>query len=181
MPQSFQDFLQAVQTAKQRYPRISNIPMALTTGKGPFFSETYEPEDPQNPQRGDWTVQLRSPGAIANKAQWPSVVGLEALHPLFAQDPKYQAFTKQFTGMMTPGQLADARRAYARDVQMGATNPQHEPFDKWLQRVQAQEYIRGGIFTDVIPNWVGPKGEGHYTPEEMQLLDKIKAYLQSQG
>ena len=169
---------QAVTTEQQRYPRIANVPMALTTGVGPGYSETYEPDDPQNPVQGKWNVQLRDPNAISNQTQWPSDVGLEAIHALQANDPRYQSMTKQFTQMMSPGQLADAHQAYLRDQKTFGTT---EPFDKWLQRVQAQEYIRGGIFTDVIPNWVGPKGEGHYTPQETQLLDQIKGYLQGQG
>lgn len=167
---------QAVTEAKTKYPRFANIPIKLTTGKGPGWSETYEPEDEQNPHPGNWTVQLRSPEAINGKVPHSSTIGFEMIHALQASDPQYQKMTDRFVKSMTPDQLADARKAYVRDKKVFGTT---ESFDKWLPRVQAQEYIRGGIFTDVIPNWVGAKGEGRYTPEQTKLLDQIRQYLQT--
>ena len=76
---------------------------------------------------------------------------------------------------MTPEQVGATKRLYDKEVQQG----EQRPFDKWLQTVQAQEYIRGGVFPKLIPNWVGPKGEGRYTPQQMKLFQKIQGYLGS--
>ena len=169
-------YAQAVTEAKQKYPRFANIPIKLTTGSGPGWSETYEPDDKENPHPGNWTVQLRSDEAKNGKVPHSSTVGFEMIHALQANDPQYQKMTDQFVKSMTPSQLSSAKQAYQRDKKVFGTT---ESFDKWLPRVQAQEYIRGGIFTDVIPNWVGPKGEGQYTPQQTQLLGQIKNYLQT--
>jgi hypothetical protein len=174
---------EAVAAAKQQWPRIKNIPIKLTTGSGPGYSETYGPQetggDGGNPYPGNWTVQLRNPGVVKDRSQWQDYIGLEALHPLYAEDKGYQDLTNQFVKSMTPDQLRASQNAYEHDKKLfGDTG---EAFDKWLPRVQAQEYIRGGIFTKAIPNWVGPQGEGGYTPEQMKLLDKIKEYLGSNG
>jgi hypothetical protein len=156
--------------------------MKLTSGSGPGYSETYEPDEKGaggNPYPGNWTVQLRNPGVIKDPSQWQDYIGLESLHPLYAQDQGYRALTNEFVKSMTPEQMRSARTAYQRDKKIfGDSN---EPFDKWLPRVQAQEYIRGGIFTKAIPNWIGPKGEGGYTPAQMKLLQKIKNYLETDG
>ena len=169
-------FQSAVTTAKQQYPRIANIPFMLTKGTGPGWSETYEPEDDLNPHRGSWTVQLRSQEALANPHKWADTVALESIHALQANDKRYQQFTDRFVKSMTPEQTSDAKRAYERDKKVfGVT----EPFDKWLSRVQAQEYIRGGVFPHAVPGWIGPKGEGRYTPEQMKLMDEITQYLKT--
>lgn len=189
-PQSFptstlgpDPFAAAVMQAKQQYPRFAKLPLALTKGTGPMYSETYPPEEDENPVPGKWTIQLRSPEALGDQKKWPDEVSLEAIHGLQATDPGYQKLTDEFVHSMTHDQLSDARRAYQRDMKNAGGNfmntGQPEPFDSWMKRVQAQEYIRGGIFTKVIPNWIGPKGEGRYTPAQMKLLDKIKNYLQT--
>lgn len=168
---------QAVEAAKQQYPRFAKYPIALMRGgAGPDYSETYPPDEEGNPKPGNWTIQLRSKDALENK-NTTSQIGLEMIHALFADDPKYQKFTDQFIQSMTPNQMAATKRAYQRDLK---ENPDDKPaWNDWLRRVQAQEYIRGGIFTDVIPGWVGPKGEAGYTPQQMQLLSQIKQYLQT--
>lgn len=121
-------------------------------------------------------MQLRDSGVKNDPSAWKDYIGLESLHPLYANDKGYQELTKEFVKTLkaNPAQMADIHRAYDRDKKVFGTK---ESFDKWLPRVQAQEYIRGGIFTKQIPGWVGPKGEGRYTPEQMKLLDRIKQYL----
>lgn len=175
------DFIQAVARSKQQYPRFNSLPLALTTGTGPGYSETYPPTEDYNPQPGKWTVQMRDPKTIADVKHYPSNVSLEAIHGLEATDPGYQSLTRQFIASMTPEQIRSSREVYNRDTRgsnfMNTGKP--ESFDSFMNRVQGQEYIRGGIFTDVIPNWVGPKGEGRYTPNQMSLLEHIKQYLQT--
>ncbi len=165
----------AVGQSQKQYPRFADIPLALTTGVGPGFSETYPPSESNNPQPGKWTVQLRDPKAIADRKNWPDMVSLEAIHALQQNDPVYQIRSQQFIDSMTPGQQADSHRAYQRDrTEFGNT----EPYEEYLPRVQAQEYLRGMLFPKVIPNWVGPKGEGQYTPQQMGLSKVIQSYLQ---
>lgn len=170
----------AIQQAKQQYPRIARIPFKLTTGKGPGMSETFEPDDEDNPHKGNWTVQLRHPSVVNNPASWPDYIALESLHPLYAQDKGYQGLTDQFVKSMTPAQLADAKRGFARDQQMFPEDKGKTTFNDWLPRVQAQEYIRGMIFPKASPGWLGPQGEGRYTPQQLQLGAQIQKYLQSQ-
>lgn len=176
---TFDPYADAIQQAQATYPRIKSIPFALTVGKGPGMSETYEPDEKGeggNPFPGKWTVQLRNPEVIQNRSIWPDYIALESLHPLYAQDKGYQQLTQQFVKSMTPDQLADARKAYKRDTEVfGVT----ESFDKWIGRVQAQEYIRGMLFPKVIKNWLGPSGEGRYTPNQLKLGRQIDQYLRS--
>lgn len=166
----------AVKAAKTKYPRFAHLPIKLTAGKGSGWSETYEPTEQTNPHPGHWTVELRSPKALAGN--YDSTIGFEMIHALQATDPQYKKFTNQFVQSMTPQQIKDSKMVYEREKKEFPEDA-NEPFQEWLPRVQAQEYIRGGIFTDVIPNWVGPKGDGKYTPEQTQLLGQIKNYLQT--
>ncbi len=165
----------AVAQAKQQYPRIADLPLALSVGRGPFMSETFQPDDPQNPLPGKLNVELRNPGVIADKSKWPDYVALEAIHGLQATDPQYQQFTKQFVQSMTQPQLADAKTRYQKLQQDGFGGS----YEDYLHDVQAQEYIRGMVFTKAIPNWIGPKGEGKYTPQQLQLGQQITRYLKT--
>ena len=168
--------------AKAKYPRLANYPIKVTSAGPPIDngSETYPPTEDQNPHPGNWTIQLNPKKMTGDPVD---NVGLEMIHTLQGADPQYQKFTDQFVRSMTPGQLADSQRAYKRDMKDAGDNFMNtgkpESFDSWMRRVQGQEYIRGGIFTKVIPNWIGPKGEGRYTPEQTKLLDQIKQYLQT--
>lgn len=166
----------AVATAKQRYPRLAGLPIALTMGTGPYESETYEPTDKANPMPGQWNIQLRSPKSMADPSIFPDTVASESLHALYAKDPQYQAQTKAFVSSMTPDQLGAAKKAYERQK---ATNNDvgNETFQQWLPRVQAQEYIRGHLFPNVNPGWTGPQGEGGYTPQQQKQLTALKSYL----
>jgi hypothetical protein len=175
-PAAQNPFDSAVATAKATYPRIASVPMKLTTGSGPGMSETFEPNDNSNPARGNWTVQLRDQSVVNDKSMWPDYVGLEALHPLYANDKGYQNLTDQFVKSMTPEQTADAQRTYQDQKKIWPTD---ESFDKWLPRVQAQEYIRGMIFPKAAPGWMGADGEGKYTPEQLQLGHEISQYLRT--
>lgn len=160
--------------AKARWPRLAKYPIR-TTALGPPIptgSETYPPNEDNNPFRGNWTIQLNPKKMTGDPV---SNVGLEMIHTLQGADPQYQKFTEQFIQSMTPDQKRSTQRLYAKEKADG----EHRSYDQWLRTVQAQEYIRGGIFTDVIPNWVGPKGEGGYTPKQMKLFDQIKGYLQT--
>ncbi len=141
------------------------------------MSETFPPDERGNPNPGNWTVQLRDPSVVKDKSVWPEYVGLESIHQLQAKDTKYQQFTEQFVKSMTPDQQRAARRTYDRNKKLFGEDAR--PYDQWLRDVQAQEYIRGGIFTKAIPGWIGPKGEGGYTSAQMKLLDQIKQYLQT--
>lgn len=163
---------QAVMDAKQQYPRLTKWPVVLDVGKGEGYSETYPPDEDANPHRPMWTVQLRHPSVVGDPSKWPDYLGLESLHWLQKEDPKYQQFTSQFINSMTDRQLGDAYQSYQREGD-------HRSFSEWLHTVQAQEYIRGGLFPRAIPNWLGPKGEGAYTPDQMRLLKQINQYLRS--
>src|SRR6266851_2227108 len=102
-------FAQAVAEAQAKYPRFAHLPIKLTQGNGPGWSETYEPADRNNPHPGNWTVQLRSKDALSGKVPYSSTIGFEMIHALQQSDPQYRAFTDQFIKSMTPEQLRDAR------------------------------------------------------------------------
>ena len=168
----------AVAQAKKKYPILSKLPLLMTTGSGPYESETYEPTDTTNPYPGKWNIQLRSEQSMRDQSLLPDTVASEGLHALYALDPRYRAATKAFGASMTQDQLDASRKMYEREKAQN-NDIGSESFEEWLPRVQAQEYIRGYLFPNVNPGWTGPKGEGQYTVQQMQLLDQLKNYLQT--
>lgn len=167
---------EAVTQALSKYPWLRKLgPLALVQGTGPGESETYLPQDSDNPVPDHFTVQLRSARSSNNPNLWVDTLASEGLHGLQARDPIYQQFTKEFVSSMTPDQIADSRRAYQEDKKIFGDDG--EPFQQWLPRVQAQEYIRGFVFPALNPGWTGPRGEGGYTPFQQKLLQRLKERL----
>lgn len=188
MPDASQNDLDgAVALAKQQFPRLANWNVKLTTGerKGdddPRQSETYFPDDPDNPTPGTWNLQLLNPKTIADKSLWPQYVGLESLHWLQDQDPQFQNYTEQFVKSMTPQQHADARQRYTEELaqayqQPGNVGENLKSYDNWLRKVQALEYIRGGGMFPTS-SWL-KDNEGGYTPDQMKLMGQITNYLKT--
>jgi hypothetical protein len=165
----------ALKEAVRRYPDLSTLPLAVTTGTGPYQSETYQPNDPENPMRGTLNVELRSRRS-QDLSTLPDWIGFESIHGLQQQDPIYQQFHQAFARTLTSDQLANSKQAYKREK---AQDPHGiGSFDDWLQNAQVPEYIRGYVFSDAVPGWVGPDGEGQYTSHQTALLNRLKQYLQ---
>jgi hypothetical protein len=158
----------AVNKTLQRYPAFSTLgPIELTEGNGPYQSETYLPNDPDNPDPGKLDIQLRS-AESKDPGKYEDEVASEALHGVEATDPVYRALTQQFVKSMTPDELAESKQVFK---QQGGG----ESFKDWLPRVQAQEYIRGALF----PKLDDPTGEwrSQLTPGQVKLMRLIQAYL----
>lgn len=168
----------AVQQANREYPRLAQYNMQLTYDpklQAQFGSETYPPtgEDARYP--GHWTVAM-GPKVYQNKQAWPGLVALEGLHPLQAEDPKYQGMVAQLQKMLTPEQLTQLRGIYTKSLP-----DEHRSFEQWLPQVQMQELIRDRLFA---PYWhkyegapVGGWNEYNLNPEQQKLIDQIDAYM----
>lgn len=179
----------AVTEAKRRYPRFANLPLSLTYNpQRDWNSETYPPEEEGNPKPGQWDVDMgRAPYAQQPKT-WPELVGLEAIHGLQDTDPTYQRLVDAVIQSYTPEQMARARRAFQRDRTNGSVS---NDFGHYLRWVDAQEVIRGRLWGKLFrdteqpyrKNEQGDVGANNpwegYTPQQINLLDTIQAYLQS--
>lgn len=165
----------AIQRARLQYPwmkRFGNI--ALTQGTGAGESESYMPTAEDNPRPGSYTVQLRK--AANNPSYWPALLGRETIDWLARTDPVYKKAAAAFIKSMTPKQLSDARWAYQQDLK-DFPEDKDRSFEDFLKGAQAQEYIGAYLVPESSPGWMGPKGEGQYTPEQIKLLDGLKTYL----
>jgi hypothetical protein len=169
----------AVQQAMTQYPWLSRLgaPLKLTQGSGPGESESYMPHTDENPDRGNYTVELRSANAKKDSGVWPALMASESMDWLARQDPTYQQFAEEFRKTMTPRQLRNSQRAYQRDQKDFGEHLGSSDFEDWLKKVQVQEYIRGYLFPTVAPGWKGEGGEGGYTPKQEQLLGQLHSYL----
>lgn len=166
----------AINQASQRYPWMKRFggKVALTQGTGAGESESYMPGAPDNPKPGNYTVQLRK--ASSDPSYWPALLGRESIDWLARSDPAYQAVRQAFINSMTHQQRTASQGAYARDKKDfpgGVSNN----FDDWMRDVQAQEYIGAYLVPESSPGWTGPNGEGQYTPEQIQMLDRLKQHL----
>lgn len=180
--------LAAVKQAKQQWPRLAGWDVNLTTGSGPFMSETFSPEEPDNPTPGQWNIELRNPKTVANQGLWPEYVGLEGLHYLQTTDPQFQNLTEQFIASMTPEQHQRERARYQQQLSQALEEPgankqrilspesNLSSYDRWLRQVQALEYIRGG---GMFPKSIGKQSDRGYTAAQSKLLGQITDYLKT--
>jgi hypothetical protein len=155
----------AITKAREQYPwlRLINAPIKLTTGTGPYMSESYGPEDKGNPERGSFTVQMRNKGLIDDPEQWPTLLGREAIDYIARHDPTYQRIAKQFRLAMTPEQLEFSRGRYGKKSDAG--------FEDFMREAELQEYL-GGYMVG-WPEWKNMK----YSPAQRKLLDELNSYL----
>ena len=166
----------AVVSAVKQYPWLGRLgaPISLTTGDGPYQSESYMPDAEDNPTKGHFTVQLRSEKMKNNQDIWPHLIASEGLDYLARKDPTYQVFAQAFTESMTTDQILNSYDRYQREVELSG---EKRSFQEFLKGAQVQEYIRGYLFPKAAPGWTGPKGEGKYTSDQARLLTMLQAYL----
>jgi hypothetical protein len=93
---------------------------------------------------------------------------------LARQDPVYQSAAQAFGESMTDEQRKTSRARYER---LQKTFGDLGTFDDFLKESEIQEYMRGYLFSDVIPGWAGKGGKGQYTPEQERMMDSLKDYL----
>jgi hypothetical protein len=177
----------AVAEAQRRYPRIKDIPMAMTLNpQRAKNSETYAPEDSDNPVPGKWTVDFGREPYGSHPASWPETIALESLHALQHDDPNYVTMTERIVESMTPQQLKQARDLYNRQQkeygiseQFPATDPHDEAFQKYLRMVHVQEMVRGPLWGNFFQQYEGGSGgdEWNLTPKQQQIIGQIHNYL----
>jgi hypothetical protein len=166
----------AQQEALDKYPFLQRLgaPIVLTQGEGPFESESYMPQSSDNPQPGNYTVQLRNKDLINDPSRWSGILGREGLDWVARQDPVYQSAAQAFKDSMSDEQRKTSRTRYDRlQKDFGDVGT----FDDFLKESEIQEYMGGYLFSDVIPGWTGEKGKGQYTPEQERMMDSLKDYL----
>jgi hypothetical protein len=166
-------FDKAVQAAVKKYPWLSKLdaPIKLTAGTGPYETESFMPHEQENPEQGFYVVQLRSPRSKSNPALWPAILASESLDWLARMDPYYMKWSQAFLASMTNDQKANIARRYNNRLPDDSSN-----YPRFLRNM-IQEYVRGYLFPEVAPGWIGPKGEGGYTPSQIQLLEALKSHL----
>jgi hypothetical protein len=171
MPDSRSDpYAAAVQQAMQQFPwlRRMNVPIRLTTGTGPYMSESYDPAAEENPYPGNFVVQLRNPQLVKDQSQWPSALGREGMDYMARHDPFFQSTARQFRTLMPPQQIAVARQRYQNEV---ARNGETRSFEDFLKGAELQDMIGGYVFD--MPGW----RNFQYSQQQRQLLDKLKGYM----
>lgn len=161
----------AVKEAKTRYPWLKRFDkVAITKGNGPYESESYMPDATDNPKPGHYTVEVRSDNMKKNPQQWADLLGREGLDWLARSDPVFQSTAQQFVASMSDKQIKRSRERFKEEGSKGT-------FDDFMREAEAQEYIGGYLTPQAAPGWTGPKGEGQYTPEQIRLLEQLRAYL----
>lgn len=172
-------YVSAVQQAKALYPALAPYPITLTSNLNRVGnSETYSPTEGENPVPGKWNVEMWKGPYAQNQASWPELIGLEGLHILQQEDPRYRQLTQQLAGMLTGHQRADADRMYARDQKLFNVT---EPKESFLQHVFVPEFIRDQLWGDYFKKYEGGPGANErtadFTPEERSQIANIAAYM----
>lgn len=163
--------------ARKQYPILGS--MAVNTVRTPLpndnrMLEFWPPNEagdkqyprPQGLPMGQVGVQIISPDTK------PSDVAADIVsHYLVNTDPtlkkEYQQFAKTF-------QTPDEQKRLREDYQWDKTHSgEDRPFDQWTQQTRIPAYLRGYVFQQ----WPQNTYDKMYTPDQIKLLDAIKATL----
>lgn len=166
----------AIQQAQGDYPWLKRFgDIALTSGNGPFESESYMPKNPENPTPGRYGVQLRSAREKSDPTGWPALLGREGVDWLARTDPAYKKVAYLFKQSMTPEQLKRSHQRFAKE-QAEYPPERKVSFDDWLHEAELQEYIGAYLVPELDPSGELQKEFG-LTPEQKSLLDVLKQHL----
>ena len=176
-------FSAATSSVQQRFPRLKNVPLNVTTGSGPYESEVYQPWQEDNPAKGKFTVQLRSDQAKSQRGRMlEDSIAAESFHHLGTLkpdgtpvDPEWWNLKQQFRQTLTPGDLKLAKQHWQEEQKSG----EKRSFDDFLNHNYLDMFVRGYIFPESQgQEWVDRKGK--WNPKQAAVLEKMKQLLQSQ-
>lgn len=156
------------------------MPLAATTGSGPYESEVYQPWDDQNPNKGKFTVELRSAKSKGQTGQaLQDSIAAESFHYLGATkpngipvDPTWYKLKQQFRQTLTPRDLELAKQHWQEEQKSG----EKRSFDQFMNQSYLDMFVRGYIFPESQGReWVNRKGK--WPAQQSAVLDKMKQLL----
>lgn len=164
--------------ARKQYPILESLPLSTVTTPLPGDSRMLEfwapgePGDKQYPRPpglplSNIGVQIISPDTK------PSDVAADVVsHYLVNTDPtlkkEYQQFSQSFN---TPAEQKRLHEDYRWDQQHTGED---RPFDQWAAQTRIPAYLRGYVFGQ----WPAKSYSHMYTPDQIKILDALKAQLQ---
>mgnify|MGYP003649277085 CR=1 FL=1 len=85
---------------------------------------------------------------------------------------------RKFAELQSPQQKAMDERVYKKlsTPSEGSSYVEKRPFEQWFERSRLDGYIRGYLYPDKNDEW---RKQKVYTPEQIDLLEKMKSYLTS--
>lgn len=90
---------------------------------------------------------------------------------------------RKFAELQSPQQKAMDERVYKklstpgyRHFGKSTSYVEKRPFEQWFERSRLDGYIRGYLYPDKNDEW---RKQKVYTPEQIDLLEKMKSYLTS--
>lgn len=165
---------QVVPGVEAAYPALSGSGLQVVDSRSNGMNdnrqlEYYPANESWNPLPGKPTIDVFNPAIKGQGFQ--DAVAADMLHGLPQRDPTWRAYREQFKTTLTPRQQAIDRQAYAEDRAQGETRS----YGEWMDGNRVDAYLRGYLFPDANDEW--RKG-GVYTPQQSQVLDRMRAYLQ---
>lgn len=151
-----------------------------TTADDDRQSETYPPDESENPNPGKITIQpyhkeLLKPDNLRN------MVSGELLHIIGGKngntgqpnDPTYYELKQKVAESRTPHQQAVDEKTYEAAKKDGDTRS----FDQWFDQSRLDEYLMGYVTPDKADEW---RKNGWYADPKMnQAVESVRKYLTS--
>lgn len=171
-----------IANVQQRYPRLKNVPLSVTTGTGPYESEVYQPWSQDNPNKGKFTIELRSARTKAQRGQdLEDSIAAESLHHLGTTrpdgkpvDPKWYALKQQYRQVMSPGDMRLAQQHWQEEQKSG----EKRSFDQFMNESYLDMFFRGYLFPkNQGQEWVNRMQRGGWTPQQKQILEQMRQHL----
>jgi hypothetical protein len=171
-----------IANVKQRYPLLQQLPLAVSTGTGPYHSETYFPWEKENPLQGKLNIQLRSDRGIQGR-QLEDAIASESLHMLGSMKPdgtpyhpEWFKLKQQLQQSLSPREQKLARDRWQDEQKSG----EKRSFQDYLQHSHLDMLIRGYLFPESQgQEWIDRKKRGGWSPQSRAVLDQMHRMLET--
>lgn len=164
--------------AIQQYPLLGNSGLQFRRGETDDgrlleFWPPGEPGSSQYPRPSEFDIAKPGVEVFSDKVRPIDVLGDVVSHYLVENDPKLKSVYSAFSDSITPKQEQMLRKQYqfARE-----NDGEDRPYEKWRERSGLPAFFRGHPFEQ----WPAEFNQANYTPEQIQLLDRMMNYLKAQ-
>jgi hypothetical protein len=163
--------------AHQQYPVLKDL--GLQYKKSPTdpngnmleFWPPGEPGSPDRPRPPEFDIKKPGVEVYSDKVRPIDILGDVVSHHLTEKDPTISKVYSAFEQSITPQQ----EQMLAQQYEHAKKNEgEKRPFEEWKDKTGIPAFFRGHPFQQ----WPAEFNQQVYTPQQMQLLDRMMNYLQ---
>jgi len=170
---------------KSKYRLLSDVPIDVTKGSGPYYSETYQPWQADNPTPGQLHIEMRHyEDQPRSRQDTENLITGETFHYLGnvkpdgqPVDPKWYAMKQQVWQTMPQHERQNAHDRWIDE--QANPNADKRSFERFLQESYLDQYI-GGVMNPLgfEQEWRDrARSLPKVAPQQAAVINQMRQYL----